>query len=350
MTVDIQIVWLITTIILILILLFGLGYLASRLSSIIGEVNKFRILNDSIHLTVKERLDEVSQKVGEGLNKSDTTIKEIRERLTIIDEAQKNLAEISSQVIGLQDILSNKQSRGAFGEIQLRDVVENILPPSAYKFQYTFTTGKRVDCLIMLPNPPGSIAIDAKFPLESFRLLQKSNSDSDRQHAGRLFCRDLSKHINDIADKYIITGETAESALLFLPSEAVYAEIHSNFPEIVEESYLKRVWIVSPTTIMATLNTVRAILRDVRMREQAELIRDEIIRILDDIRRLDQRVSKLSDHFNKAESSIREIKTSTDKITGRGEKIRDVNLSSEIGKGEANSPQNVAVSSSTTET
>ena len=301
--------------------------LVLRLGALGDEVRRFAAAQNEIHGTVKERLDEVATRVGDGLQRSDSTINDIRGRLAVIDEAQKRLVELSSQVVGLQDVLSNKQARGAFGEVQLQDLVEAALPPSAYRFQHTFSSGKRADCMIVLPNPPGPIAIDAKFPLESYRLLREAKDDTARVQAGRAFSRDVVKHVADIAEKYIVPGETAESALLFLPSEAVYAELHANFPAAVEDSYRRRVWIVSPTTLMATLNTVRAILRDVRMREQAEFIRDEIIRLLDDVRRLDDRVNKLAGHFEMADKDIRQIRTSADKITSRGEKIRDVDLS-----------------------
>lgn len=312
--------------VLVVLLATAVLILAIRLGSLGNEVRRFAASHDSIHLTVKERLDEVAQRVGAGLTRSDSTIGEIRERLAIIDDAQKRLTELSTQVVGLQDVLSNKQARGAFGEVQLENLVAAALPPSAYDFQHTFANGKRADCVIALPNPPGPIAIDAKFPLESYRLLREANDEPERVRAGRAFSRDLSRHINDVAEKYIVPGETAESALMFLPSEAVYAELHANFLEVAEESYQRRVYIVSPTTLMATLNTVRAILRDVRMREQAEVIRDEIIRMLDDVRRLDERVNKLSGHFDQAEKDIRDIRISADKITGRGERIRDVDL------------------------
>lgn len=341
MEIDPQIIWILLIAIIIAPFVLAIILLFIRINSIAVEVRRSGAAHDSIHLTVKERLDEVSHKVGDGLNQSHATIGEMRERLAIIDEAQKNLSNLSAQVVGLQDIMSNKQARGAFGEIQLKDLVETALPPSAYDFQHTFSNGKRADCLIVLPNPPGPIAIDAKFPLESFHLLRKATSESEHHRASKSFARDLSKHISDVAEKYIIPGETAESALLFLPSEAVYAELHSNFFNTVENSYKQRVWIVSPTTLMATLNTVRAILRDVQMREQAGLIRDEIIRMLEDIKRLDERVSKLSDHFDKADKSIREIRTSSEKIMDRGEKIREVNLSSDKQSGNlANSNEN----------
>lgn len=283
------------------------------------------------------RLGNFTQRVGERLNaqaqSQSTAMTDLRERLAVIDRAQKNITELSSQVVGLQDILSNKQARGAFGEVQLQDLVQSALPPSAYDFQATLASGRRADCLIKLPNPPGPIAIDAKFPLESYQALRQAEEESTRIAAQRAFASDLRKHVKDIAERYIVPGETAESALLFLPSEAVYAELHANFPNVVEESYRARVWIVSPTTMMATLNTVRAVLRDVRMREQAGVIQTEVQTLLEDVARLDQRVGKLETHFDQASRDIRDIRISTDKITKRGERIKDLELEDEEAAG-----------------
>ena len=224
--------------------------------------------------------------------------------------------------------LIRELGRGAFGEVQLNDLVQSTLPPSAYEFQFTLSTGARVDCLLKLPNPPGSIAIDAKFPLESYRMLHAvaPGDAAGLAAAQRAFQAAMRKHIGDIRDKYIVPGETAESALLFLPSEAIYAELHANFAGIVDESYKARVWIVSPTTMMATLNTVRAVLKDVRMREQAGEIQKAVGLMLEDVRRLDDRVDNLKKHFAQTEKDIREIDISADRITKRGERILETDL------------------------
>jgi DNA recombination protein RmuC len=284
----------------------------------------------SVTKAVEERLTEFSKRLGDRLQlsatQSQTTLTDLRERLAVIDKAQKNITELSAQVVGLQDILANKQARGAFGEIQLRDIVESILPPSAYRFQVTLGNGKRVDCLLDLPNPPGPIAIDSKFPLESYQALREAREEPAIAAARRALTADLRMHVRDIAEKYIVPGETAESALLFLPSEAVYAELHANLRAVVEESFRARVWIVSPTTLMATLNTVRAILKDVRMREQAGLIQTEVATMLRDVARLDERVGKLQSHFGQASEDLRQIRISTEKVTKRGEKIAQVEL------------------------
>ena len=220
-----------------------------------------------------EKLLQVTKSVGEGLQqntvKTAETLQDLRERLAKIDVAQQKISSLSEQVVSLQEVLSNKQARGAFGEIQLNDLVTSILPPSAYKFQVVLSNQKRADCVLCLPNPPGTIVIDSKFPLESYHALRVAANEREKLEAERFFKASVLKHIKDIAEKYIIVGETAESALMFLPSEAIYAELHANFPEVVEASYRAKVWIVSPTTLMATLNTVRAILKDAKMREQA---------------------------------------------------------------------------------
>ncbi len=280
--------------------------------------------------TLQERLDGVSKRMGESLEKSATktasSLGELGKHLNVIDQAQKNISDLAGQVVGLQDILDNKQTRGAFGEVQLENLVTSILPPSAYDFQASLSNQRRVDCLIQLPQPPGPIAIDAKFPLESYHALHNAEDDNQLKAAQRAFRTAIRKHVKDIQERYILPGETADSALMFLPSEAVYAELHANFPETVEQSYRARVWIVSPTTLMATLNTVRAVLKDARMREQAGVIQAEVQKLLDDVRRLDDRTQKLQSHFGQAGKDLELIATSTKKITHRAEKIEDVQL------------------------
>ena len=283
--------------------------------------------------TLQTRLDGVTKRLGDSLEQSSTktaeSLGELKKHLNVIDEAQRNIADLAGQVIGLQDILDNKQARGAFGEVQLRDLVTSALPPSAYGFQALLGNGRRADCLIRLPNPPGPICIDSKFPLESYHALRNASDDVAARQAQRDFRTALGKHISDIKERYLVPGETSDSALMFLPSEAVYAELHAHFPDIVEQSYRARVWIVSPTTLMATLNTVRAVLKDARMREQAGLIQAEVHKLLDDAGRLDKRVDNLRRHFAQAEGDLRAITTSTEKVVKRAEKIGDVQLEEE---------------------
>jgi DNA recombination protein RmuC len=283
-----------------------------------------------VRSALDERLTALQAQIGERLDKGQAettkTVTDLRERLVRIDEAQKTMGQLSSQVVSLQEVLSNKQARGAFGEVQLNDLVVAILPPSAYGFQVSLSNAARADCMLHLPNPPGPIVIDAKFPLESYRALMAATDEAQRVVAARAFRQAVGKHIADIAGKYILNGETAESALMFLPSEAVYAELHTNFLDVVDSSYRARVYIVSPTTLMATLNTVRAVLKDVKMREQAGLIQKEVGALLDDVDRLTERVDSLKKHFGQANADIDKIVTSAGKISGRGEKIQSVEL------------------------
>lgn len=286
--------------------------------------------SQAINKTLNERLDGVSQRLTDNMTeqtkKTSESLGKLNERLSVIDDAQKNLTGLSTEFLKLQDILNNKQARGAFGEIQLNDLVSNALPPSAYSFQTTLGNGKRADCVVLLPNPPGPIVIDAKFPLDAYHALRNAENDADKMVASRRFGADVLKHVKDISDKYIVPGETAESALMFLPSEAVYAELHANFTDIVAKSYQARVWIVSPTTLMATLNTVRAVLKDAQMREQAHIIQAEVGKMMADVERLDTRVGNLRKHFGMAEKDIRDIETSNAKIIRKGEKIKEVEL------------------------
>jgi DNA recombination protein RmuC len=224
-------------------------------------------------------------------------------------------------VLSLQDILSNKQTRGAFGEIQLNDIVQKALPPDAYSMQATLSNGRRADCLVHLPKPPGPIVIDAKFPLEAYEALRRAETPAQQLEAQRMMRASVRAHIRAIAEKYILEGETADGALMFLPSEAVYAELHANFPDVVREGFAAKVWIVSPTTCMATLNTMRAVLKDARMREQAGAIRKELALLYGDVERLGARVENLDRHFGQAAKDIEEIKVSSEKATRRARRL-----------------------------
>lgn len=287
----------------------------------------------SVLKMMDEKLLQVTKNVGEGLQKTTVqttqTLTDLRERLAKIDAAQQKISTLSEQVVSLQEVLSNKQARGAFGEIQLNDLVTSTLPPSAYAFQVVLSNQKRADCVLRLPNPPGTIVIDSKFPLESYHALRIASNEREKVEAERFFKASVLKHIKDISEKYILPGETAESALMFLPSEAIYAELHANFPEVVEASYRAKVWIVSPTTLMATLNTVRAILKDAKMREMAGVIQKEVGTLTEDIGRLDGRIESLSRHFKQANEDIDNIKVSSGKIAKRIQRIEDIQLGDE---------------------
>jgi DNA recombination protein RmuC len=279
---------------------------------------------------MNRRLEDVSRRVGESLQKQNTqtstTMNDLRERLGAIKAAQENITKLSQQVVSLQDVLSNKQARGAFGEVQLEDQVKSALPPSAYKFQAKMENGRVADCLLDLPNPPGAIAIDAKFPLESYYTTRAAKDEDARNAARKTFGNDVLKHVKDIAERYIIPGQTADSALMFLPSEAVYAELHAELPAVIEKSHKARVYIVSPTTLMATLNTIRAVLKDAQMREQAGLILAEVGKMAVDVSRLDSRVDNLQKHFGLAEKDLREIRISAEKVSKRAGRIEEMDL------------------------
>jgi DNA recombination protein RmuC len=279
-----------------------------------------------------ERLADVTRRVGENLTKAGEktteTLTQLQERLAVIDSAQKNIAELSQDVVSLQDLLSNKQARGAIGQTQMEDLVRNMLPPGAYEFQFTMSNGKRADCVIKLPNPPGFIAVDSKYPHDAFARMIAAADEREVAQAQQAFRVDVLKHIKDIAEKYIIPGETADSAIMFVPAESVFAELHENFSDVVEAGFARRVYVVSPTTLMATLNTVRAVLKDARMREQAHLIQREIGELAKDVKRLDERVGDLAKHFGQAQNDVKLIQTSADKIIKRGERIENIPLDS----------------------
>jgi len=281
-----------------------------------------------------ERLADVTRRISENLqktsDKSSETMGLLQERLAVIDAAQKNITELSEEVVTLQDILSNKQVRGAIGQTQMEDLVRNMLPPGAFDFQVTLSNGKRADCVIRLPNPPGVIAVDSKYPHEAFMRMLASEDERSLAAAEQAFRTDVTKHIKDIAEKYIIPGETADSAIMFVPAESVFAELHDRFPMLVEEGFRRRVYIVSPTTLMATLNTVRAILKDARMREQAHVIQTEIGKLMEDVARLDKRVGQLSTHFGQTLKDVEDVRISTTKILKRGTAIENIQLEAPV--------------------
>ena len=279
----------------------------------------------TVQLQMQQQLAQMQERTNQTLHgasqRTTTSLTQLQERLAAIDRAQDNITKLSGDVLSLQDILSNKQTRGAFGEIQLNDIVSKALPADSYTMQKTLSNGRRADCLIHLPNPPGPIVIDAKFPLEAYEALHRAQTDWELKSAVANMRTSLRKHIRDIADKYILDGETADGALMFLPSEAVYAELHANFPELVREGFDARVWIVSPTTCMATLNTMRAILKDARMREQAGEIRKTLRLLHRDVELVVARVAKLDTHFRQARDDIEGIGTAAERAGKRAAKL-----------------------------
>jgi DNA recombination protein RmuC len=274
---------------------------------------------------MEQRLQAVTVQMNENLSgtsrRTAQSLGELQQRLQAIDKAQDNITKLSGDVLSLQDILSNKQTRGAFGEIQLADIVSKALPSDSYTMQATLSNGKRADCLIHLPNPPGPIVVDAKFPLEAYEKLRSAATDWEVRDAARQLRQSVRAHIKAISEKYLIEGETADGALMFLPSEAVYAELHANFPEVVRDGFAARVWIVSPTTCMATLNTMRAILKDARMRAQAGAIRKELSMLFQDVERLGTRVENLDRHFGQAAKDVADIRISAEKAGRRARRL-----------------------------
>ncbi|WP_372603075.1 DNA recombination protein RmuC [Actibacterium sp.] len=275
----------------------------------LGEVQ--RQMTETLHLnamksarTITDLNERLDKTLGTNSEKTTKSLTELQERLATIDRAQANIEKLSGDVLSLQDILSNKQTRGAFGEIQLNDIVSKALPRDSYTLQATLSNGKRADCLIHLPNPPGPIVIDAKFPLDAYEALRRATTDFETNEAAKAMRIAVRKHIKDISEKYLIEGETADGAIMFLPSEAVYAELHANFPELVRDGFAARVWIVSPTTCMATLHTMRAILKDARMREQAGAIRKTLRLLHRDVEIVVERVGKLDTHFRQAREDV----------------------------------------------
>ena len=294
----------------------------ARLSQVQQHLND-RLADNALRSA--RALSEMQERMKETLHGSSkqtaTSLTRLQERLKVIDKAQDNITRLSGDVLGLQDILSNKQTRGAFGEIQLTEIVTKALPPDAYAFQKVLSNGRRADCLIHLPNPPGPIVIDSKFPLEPYEALRRATTQAETRAAAQALRGAVRTHVRAIAERYVIEGETAEGALMFLPSEAVYAELHANFGDVVREGFTARVWIVSPTTCMATLNTMRAVLKDARMREQAGAIRRELGLLHKDVERLEDRVGNLDRHFGKAARDIADIRISADKAGQRARRL-----------------------------
>ncbi len=291
-------------------------------------------LSSSVELLTKttdSRLEQISGKVNErleeGFKKTNETFVNVMQRLATIDEAQKKIDGLTTNVVSLQELLGDKRSRGAFGEVQLEGLVRNILPPSAYGFQHSLSNGSRADCVLKLPAPTGMVAVDSKFPMENYhRMFEPTVGDSERVQAQRQFRADVRKHVEDIASKYIIAGETSDGAVMFVPAEAVFAEIHAYHAEVVDYAMQRRVWIVSPTTLMAVLNTARAVMKDVATREQVHIIKDELGKLGKDFSRFDDRMRKLADHIRQAHEDAEKVRISSDKITRRFNEIERVEL------------------------
>jgi DNA recombination protein RmuC len=286
---------------------------------------------EGLSKTVDGRLQEISGKVterlDEGFKKTNETFANVMARLATIDEAQKKIDGLTTNVVSLQELLGDKRSRGAFGEVQLENLIRNILPPTMYSMQYTLSTGSRVDCALFLPEPTGTVAVDSKFPLENYhKMFTPGVNELDRAVAQKQFKADVKKHVDDIASKYIIANETSDGAVMFIPAEAVFAEIHAYHGDVVDYAMSKRVWIVSPTTMMAVLNTARAVMKDVETRKQVHIIKDALNKLGKEFERFDTRMKKLADHIRLAHDDALEVHTTSKKISDRFRKIEAVEL------------------------
>ncbi|MEO9458458.1 MAG: DNA recombination protein RmuC [Lentilitoribacter sp.] len=283
-----------------------------------------------LNQNINQRLDGMTQKLGNSLVEQTKTTHEnlskLQERLAVIDTAQNNIQALAQNVVGLQAILSDKQTRGAYGQARMETIIKDGLPMGAYNFQTTLSNGTRPDCTVTMPNDSPDLVIDAKFPLEAWNAIKKADDDRLATEAARQFRSDMEKHIKDISEKYLIQGETQDTAFMFVPSESIFAEVHENFEGVIQRAHKSRVVIVSPSLLMLSIQVIQAVLKDARMREQAHLIQGEVIRLMEDISRLDDRVRKLQTHFGQSQKDIDQILTSTDKITKRSTKIESMDF------------------------
>lgn len=287
--------------------------------------------SSDIQKLVAEQLNKISlqveKRLSDGFDKTTATFTDIVKRLALIDDAQRKLSELSSNVVSLKEILIDKRSRGAFGEIQLKSLVQNVLPPESFAFQHTLSNSTRADCILFLPEPTGNVVIDSKFPLENFQIMTGyQTTEPERKKAQQTFRQDIKKHINDIASKYIISGETSEGAVLFIPAEAVFAEIHAHFPDLVEYAQRLSVWLASPTTLMAILTTARAVLKDSATKQHIHVIQEHLRYLADDFNRFELRMNTLAKHIDQAHQDVQQVQTSAKKITSRFTQIEKADL------------------------
>ncbi|RTL53650.1 MAG: DNA recombination protein RmuC [Bradyrhizobiaceae bacterium] len=297
---------------------------------------------------VNERLDSVTHRVGQSMEQTTRntmdSLRVLHERLGIIDSAHKNLTDLTTQVTTLRDVLANKQARGAFGQARMEAIVQDGMPKGSYEFQHTLSNNRRPDCVIFLPDQR-PLCIDAKFPLEAVTALRDARSDEDRKYAAQRLRQDVMKHVSDIADKYLITGETQDTALMFVPSESVYAEIHDGFDDVVQKAYRARIVLVSPSLLMLAIQVMQQILKDARMRDAADQIRTEVMNMSDDLARLRERVLKLQNHFGQVNEDVRQILISADKIEKRAGRIEELDFSGETAEAAPARPELFAMPS-----
>ena len=312
------------------------GDIQQSIEKRLGEMSKqsiesFSKSNNDLHELLQKRLSDISgqveQRLDKGFEKTTKTFTDVMETLAKIDAAQKRIDDLSTNVVSLQEVLSDKRSRGAFGEVQMAGLIRNVMPEGSYALQHTLSNGKRVDCMMFLPDPTGHIAIDSKFPLDSFqKMMDDEATDAIRLLAEKQFRLDIKKHIKDIADKYIIENETADGAIMFIPAEAVFAEIHAHHPKLVDEAQRARVWMVSPTTLMAVLTTARAVLKDSATRKQVHVIQEHLVSLAKDFDRFRTRMNNLSKHIRQANKDVEEVHMSASKISNRFERIEKVEM------------------------
>ena len=299
--------------------------------SLLANADQLSKRMNELTATTKQELTEISkqveQRLAEGFDKTTKTFTDILKRLALIDDAQKKITELSTNVVSLQEVLADKRSRGAFGEVQLNALIRNVLPEQSFSLQHTLSNGKIADCILFLPSPTGNVVIDSKFPLESYRKMADNQlGNHDRKTAERQFKVDIKKHINDISDKYLIDNETADGAVMFIPAEAIFAEIHAHHSDLVDYANKKRVWLTSPTTLMAILTTARSVLKDEATRKQIHIIQAHLSELAVDFDRFKSRFANLAKHIDQAATDVKQIHTSADKITNRFEKIEQVDL------------------------
>lgn len=327
--------------------------LESKLAEMSGQLRGLaeHSASTQAHLTqtLDTRLDQVSQRLGAGLTESSQrtsqSLQKLNERLAVIDTAQTNLTNLSSEMLSLRNILANKQSRGAYGQARMEAIIRDGLHSSAYSFQTTLSNGTRPDCLVHLPENDLSVVVDSKFPLEGFNAIKQADPEEDLKPYQQRFKTDVLKHIKDISEKYLIKGETHETAIMFVPSESVYADLHENFEDIIQRAHRQHVIIASPNVLMLLVQTMQAVFKDARMREQASVIQTEVVRLMDDVNRMHDRVLDLQRHFGQAGKDIEKIVVSSDKITKRGTKIEQVEFgdtANRDGDGDKSPPRLVA--------
>jgi DNA recombination protein RmuC len=313
---------------------------ATELAELKGRLQTFAEISvarqGDVARAVNERLDRMTHRVGSDLSetarKTNDSISKLHERLAVIDTAQKNLTELSTNMVSLQEILANKQARGAFGQMRMEAIVQDGLPKGAYTFQATLSNGKRPDCLLHMPNTTAGVVIDAKFPLEGFEAFRIARRDEEKKEAARRVRVDVGRHVDSMAERYFIAGETQDTAILFVPSEAIYADLAEHFSDLVQKAHRARIVICAPNMLMLAVQTMQAILKDVQMREQAHLIQGEVAKLMDDMGRFRERVLDLQRHFGQANQDIEKILTSSERIAARGNKIENLDFEDDAPK------------------